>query len=155
MPVITGSTLSGKQLTLPAAAEGHLAILCIGFSRAGGDQVRGWATRLSKDANIKAAGVYQIAELAAAPRFVRGMIVHGMKGGVPAAEQDHFLVLYENEKELKQAVDFASSDDAYILLLDTKGVLQWKTHGAVTEQAVAELTSHIKALTVIVGGGPS
>ena len=146
MPLINGTTLSGKQLSLPSAAEGHVAILCIGFSRAGGDQVKSWAARLSTNMDIKPAVIYQVAELADAPRFLRGMIVHAMKGGTPASEQDHFLVIYDSEKELKQAVGFSRPDDAYILLLDTKGVVQWNTHGAVTDQAVGELTSRIKTL---------
>jgi len=70
------------------------------------------------------------------------MAVHGMKGGVPEEQRDHFVVIYHNEKELKQAAGFHRPDDAYVLLLDKDGAIQWRFHGAVTDAAFEELKSY-------------
>lgn len=146
MPAITGTTLAGNKMALPDAAHGHIAILCIGFSHASQHQIRPWVERINSLPHAKSVQVYQVAELQDAPRFVHGMIVRGMKNDVPAAEHDHFLVIYEHEKELKNAVGFTASDDAYILLLDQNGAIAMKTHGPVDEPALSQLADRIEAL---------
>jgi hypothetical protein len=146
MAVIKGTSLSGHEITLPAAAEGHVAVLCIGFSHASENQIRPWVTRIRNMSRPNPVELYQVAELQDAPRFVRGMIIHGMKSGIPPAEHDHFVVLYNGEKELKDAVGFNRGDDAYVLLLNRNGAVQWKTHGEVNDQAASELATQIKAL---------
>ena len=78
-----------------------------------------------------------------APRFVRGMIVHSMKGATPA-RQDHFLVVVKGEAELKKAASFAEADDAYVLLLDGAGQIRWRTHGAVSNAALKQLREQVE-----------
>jgi hypothetical protein len=69
------------------------------------------------------------------------MAVHGMKGGVPEDERGNFVVVYHNEKELKQAAGFEQPNDAYVFLLAKDGAIQWKFRGPVTDAAVQELTT--------------
>ena len=65
----------------------------------------------------------------------------GMKGGVPEDRRDHFVVIYRNEKERKEAAGFDRPDDAYVLPLDKNGGIQWRFYGAVTDAAFEELKS--------------
>ena len=63
--------------------------------------------------------VYEIAEIAGAPGLIRGMIKSGMKKGVPAAEQDNFVVLTEDAKPWRSY--FEVGDDfqvPYVILLE-------------------------------------
>lgn len=136
-PRTEGENLSGQKMTLPDAAAGHPAVVVIGFTHNSQNQTKAWAGRLQHEMPT-----YSIAVLEDAPRLVRGMAVHGMKGGVPEDQRDHFLVIYHNEKELKQAAGFDRPDDAYVLLLDQDGTIQWRFHGPVTDGAVEELKAH-------------
>jgi len=135
-PRVEGENLLGQKTALPDAAAGHAAVIVIGFTHASQNQTKAWTARLQHELPI-----YSIAVLEDAPRLVRGMAVHGMKGGVPEDQRDHFVVLYHNEKELKQAAGFDQPNDAYVLLLDKDGAIQWRFHGPVTDPATEELKS--------------
>jgi hypothetical protein len=139
-PRIEGENLLGQKMALPDAAAGHLAVVVIGFTHSSQNQTKAWAARLQHEFPT-----YSIAVLEDAPRLVRGMAVHGMKGGVPEDQRDHFIVVYHNENELKQAAGFDAPNDAYVLLLDKDGAIRWSFHGPVTDAAVDELKSHAAA----------
>ena len=91
--------------------------------------------------------VYSIAVLEDAPRFVRGMAVHGMKSDTPAAQQDHFVVVYHGESELKRVTNFKCSEEAYVVLLDPKGEIKWAIHGAVNDAATEDLAKQASAIS--------
>jgi hypothetical protein len=67
------------------------------------------------------------------------MAVHGMKNGVPEDRRDHFIVIYHNERELKRAAGFDRPDDAYVLMLDRHGGIEWCFHGPVTDASIEDL----------------
>jgi len=140
-PRVEGENLLGQKMTLPDAAAGHAAVIVIGFTHASQNQTKAWTARLQHELPT-----YSIAVLEDAPRLVRGMAVHGMKGGVPEDQRDHFVVLYHNEKELKQAAGFDQPNDAYVLLLDKDGAIQWKFHGPITDATVEELKAKRESL---------
>jgi len=147
IPETTAESLDGHHVSLPADFSGKPAILVVGFSRAGGDQCGPFARRLSKEASVQngSTKIYQIAMLASAPRFVRPMILHGMRSGVPKAEQSTFLPLTKNEKEWKQAAgyDRAAENDAYLLLVDSRGTVRWTGHGHFSDAVYAEFRPHL------------
>jgi hypothetical protein len=130
IPHTDGETLSGKKIVLPDATVGHPAIFIVGFSHAAGESSGRWDKELRKDfssdSNLR---ILSVAELQDAPRLVRGMIRHGMRGSVPQNEQDSFVLLYQDEDVWKKLADFSEADDAYILVVDTAGNIRWRTHG--------------------------
>jgi hypothetical protein len=147
LPQIEVETLSGAKIELPSAVKGKPAVLCIGFSRSSKTLVKPWTTAARAEFKNSPVVVLSIAVLQGAPKFVRGMIIHGMKGDVPPEEYSKFLVLYQNESELKQAVGFEAPDDAYVVLLDEAGAIRDRMHGEVTTTAIRELSSRIAALS--------
>ncbi len=147
MPQITGETLSGKQISFPSASAGSVAIICIGFSHASQSQLKPWAERATSEFRQKSRVlVYATAVLEDAPRWVRGMAVHGMKSGVPAQQHDHFVVVYQGERELKRVTGFQRPEEAYILLLDPKGEIRWVGHGPVNDAVLQELADHVDSI---------
>jgi hypothetical protein len=106
--------------------------------------VKAWSTtlrsQLSKEPGV---AVYSVAVLEDAPRLVRGMIVHSMKGSVPQANYSTFLLVFKNEKELKQAVGFSAGDEAYVVVLDPTRTIEYKLHGPPSVAAVRDINSHI------------
>jgi hypothetical protein len=134
LPVIDGETLAGKKASLPAAAGGQPALLIIGFTHGSQTQTKAWSLRVHDRFPA-----WSIAVLEDVPRLVRGMATHGIKSGTPKDQYDHFLLVYHGEKQLKEAAGFDRPDDAYLLAIDGTGVVRWRYHGPVTDQAVEQI----------------
>jgi len=147
LPRIEGENVLGKKVVLPDAASGHPAILIAGFSHASEGQVKAWAARLDREFPDQAAvTVYPMAVLEAVPRLVRGMASHGIKSGTPKEQRDRFLLIYHKEAELKTTAEFSAPDDAYVLLIDGSGVIQWRFHGPVSDAAVMQLQTEVHSV---------
>ena len=131
---IEGETLSGKKVTLPAAAGGEPALLIIGFTHGSQAQAKAWTLRVHDRFPA-----WSIAVLEDVPRLVRGMATHGIRSGTPKDQYDRFLLVFHGEKQLKQAAGFDHPDDAYLLVIDGAGAIRWSFHGPVTDAAVEQL----------------
>ncbi len=140
-PAIEGKNLAGKTIALPQAAEGHPAVVVMGFTHASQAQTKTWSARLSPEVVT-----YSLAVLEDVPRLVRGMAVAGIKGGVPQEQRERFLLVFHGEKELKAAVGYDTSNDAYLVLLDADGAIQWRFHGEWSDNSLAALKSHLAGL---------
>ena len=140
-PAIEGDNLLGQKVNLPEAAKGHPTVLIIGFTHASQNQTKPWTARLTPEFNA-----YSIAVLEDAPRLVRGMAIHGIKGSVPENERDHFIIVLHGERELKEAAGFDTPDDAYLLLLDSDGTVRWRYHGPFSDSALNDVKTHLADL---------
>ena len=138
IPAIEGESLSGRAVSLPAAAAGRSAILIIGFTHASQKQVKEWTARMHDGVPA-----WSIAVLEDAPRLMRGVITHSIKGSIPQNQHDRFLLVYHGEKAMKQAAGFEQPDDAYVLVIDGAGKIRWRFHGAVTDAAIDQARSHL------------
>ncbi len=130
LPFTSAETLSGKPIVLANVVRGHEAVLIAGFSHEGGNRVGEWAKALRSDRAFDSIAVYQIAMIAGAPRFVRGMIRSGIKRGVPAADQDHFVVLTKDEQLWRSYFAVSNESDPYVELIDEQGQVLWRGHGS-------------------------
>ncbi len=142
-PTIEGENLLGNKVALPRIAEGRPAVFVLGFTHASQSQTKPWSARLAPTIPT-----YSVAVLQDVPRLVRGMAVSAIKSGVPQSERDRFVLVFKGEKELKEAAGFDSShpNDAYILLVDSAGGIQWQFHGAITDAVAAELQAKLADL---------
>jgi hypothetical protein len=125
IPKIDAKAVSGKAVSLPAAVAGAPAVLVFGFSKDSDKQIRQWAKRL----NAEKVTVYSLPVLESVPRLVRGMAVSGIKGSTDASYRDFMVPVFANEAALKALVQYSAADDAYVVLLDPAGNIQWKGHG--------------------------
>ena len=130
MPQTVGTTLSGKAVTLAQAVRGQRVVLVAGFSRAGGSGTGAWVKAVKADPALKGVDVWQVAMLAGAPGFVRGMIRNGMKKGLTAEEQERFVVLAQDEAAWRSYFGVTQDDVPYVMLLDAAGKVLWRGHGA-------------------------
>jgi hypothetical protein len=130
LPATAGETLSGNRIVLAEALRGHATVLVAGFSREGGNGVGAWAKALHADPVLAQVAVYQIAELAGAPSFVRGMIRNGLTKGLSPTEQDRFVVLTSDEQAWRDYFAVSADKDPYVALIDAQGKVLWRGHGA-------------------------
>jgi len=68
------------------------------------------------------------------PRLVRSFVLQGMRKPLNTAQRSHFLPVFDNGEAWKSAVHFADADDAYVLLVDGSGRIQWQASGAFQEE---------------------
>lgn len=130
LPGTAGETLSGKRIVLADAMHGHPAILIAGFSKAGGDGCAALAKAVQSDPALAGVPVYSMAMLEHAPGFVRGMIKSSMRKGVTADEQNHYVILTQDDSLWRSYFGVANDKDPYVVLLDAKGNVLWHGHGA-------------------------
>jgi len=147
MPRIAGESFAGHKVELPGAARGHIAVFIFGFTKASKTPTSAWAERLRSDFGDQMGfAFYQLPVLEDVPRIIRGMVISGMKKGVPASMRDHFVPILEGEAELKRLVGYQEADDAYIVLLDRSGEIVGQRHDSFSDPGYRQLQSEIVAL---------
>lgn len=145
MPKTEAESLSGHEVVLPLAVAGHPAVIVIGFSHSSSKTMERWDKQIGAEITARAGvPLYNMAVIQDAPKFVRGMITHGMKAVVPAAGQDRFLTVVQGEEELKKAVNFSAGADTYIVVLDAAGNIVFLTRGEPSEISKRQLLEQIK-----------
>jgi hypothetical protein len=146
LPHTEAETLSGKKVVLPDALDGRPAIVVVGFTKRSQSQTAAWSTRLTKDFGAEPRlQRYSIAVLDDVPGFIRGMVISGIRRGVPAEQQDTFLVITHDAKPWRDLAGITSADDAYVILFDNTAHIVAQTHGSI-ENAYAPLQPEIREL---------
>jgi hypothetical protein len=146
-PRLQEENLAGQRVVLPDAASGKIAVLVLGFSHASGTSAGAWAKRIRSDFG-KTSGfeLYQLAVLEGAPKILRGMIISGIKKGVPDNERANFIPVLHNAEQLQKLVSFKVEDDAYVVVLDRSGTVAYQTHGTSVDPGYAELHAKLQSL---------
>ena len=113
------------------------ALLIVGFSRGSNAQTEPWRKRADADAEL-APLAYSVLVLEGAPRWVRGLIVRGVRRAVPERQHDSVLIVTKGGDTWRAWVGFeeASQDAAYVLRLDRSGGTCFRHVGAVSEDAL-------------------
>jgi hypothetical protein len=147
MPRIEGESLGGHHVALPDAASGKIAVLIFGFTKASKVPTGDWAKKVSSDFNNQAAfALYQLPVLEDVPRLIRGMVISGIRKGVPEETRNHFVPIVSGEAELKKLVSYKEPDDAYLILVNRMGKIVEQTHGPFNETAYGELRAKLDLL---------
>jgi hypothetical protein len=147
MPRIAGESFAGHQVELPDAARGNIAVLIFGFSKASKVPSSAWAEKLGSDFGSQTGfAFYQLPVLEDVPRIIRGMVISGMKKGVPVTMRDHFVPILEDEAELKRLVSYREPDDAYVVLLGRSGQIVGQRHDSFSDPGYRQLHGEILAL---------
>ncbi len=131
MPRAEGDSLAGNRVVLPGAAAGKVAVLIFGFTKASKVPTGAWATKIRADFGTRSSfEIYQLPVLEDVPRFIRGMVISGIRKGVPENQRDHFVPILQGEADLKKLVSYREPDDAYLIILDRAGNIVQQVHGA-------------------------
>jgi hypothetical protein len=148
IPKIQGETLAGRKVLLPDAAKGSITIFIFGFTKASKTPTGEWAKKLFAQFGTHSGfELYQLPVLEDVPRLVRGMVISGIKKGVPENARDHFVPVLQGEAELKKAVHYQENDDAaYLVLLDREGNVVQQTHRPITGASYSTWQAQIEYL---------
>jgi hypothetical protein len=147
MPRTEGDSLAGNKVVLPDAAAGKVAVLIFGFSKASKVQTSAWADKIRADFGTRPTfEIYQLPVLEDVPRLVRGMVISGMRKGVPENNRDHFVPILQGEVALKRLVGYKEPDDAYLVILGRASNIVQQMHGAPNDANYAQVKLAIETL---------
>ena len=132
LPHLEGQFLTGRPAVLPQASSGKVTVIAMGFTYASRVPVEAWGdwyrTVIGSRTDITFFEVPMIGGLATLGRW---FIDRGMREGTPVELHDHVITVYRGTGGWKQRLSYASThkDDAYLIVLDKKGVVRWLHHG--------------------------
>ena len=133
MPPVTGSLLTGQRATLPAASAGRTTLILMGFTYESRHPVEAWGNWF-RAATAGRSGVtfFEVPMIGGMARLGRWFIDRGMRKGTPEALHGNVLTVYGDTGAWKErlGVTDVNKDDAFLILLDRNGVIQWQYQGA-------------------------
>lgn len=142
---IEGESLAGRKIVLPEDAAGKVAVLVFGFTKASKEPTGAWADKiLGEFGGRPSFNLYQLPVLEDVPRFIRGMVISGMKKGVKQNRRDHFVPILQSEAALKKLVSYNSPDDAYLVVLNPAGQIVRQLHGPFSDSAYDGLRGELQ-----------
>ena len=137
-------TLAGNEVAAPEDL-GERSILVLSFRRAANAGAREWRGALDGDPRTESWSVYNVVVLEGAPEFIRRMVVRALRGDVPVARQDSFLVVEEGAGAWR---DLAGSNgegedqaEAIFVVRLEKGEVCGRHRGLVSPEALDDLLS--------------
>lgn len=148
IPEIHTLSFSGDLVNLPSMLQGgKVAILILGFSKGARTQATLWGRRLPTDYFYSPDVLYfELPMLQSVPRLLRGAVLRAIKSGVSARSQPHFAPLTADEPRWRSLVRYNQPDDAYVVLIDSSGLVRAQFQGEPTDASYGELKRHVEQL---------
>ena len=139
--------LDGTRMTFPADLPARPVLLVVGFTRESSSGAEGWYRSASKDEVISGAvEVYQVFILEDVPKMFRGFAVNSIRKDVPAPLHGRFALVTEQSSEWKTLVASTDPDVPYVLLLDAKRNVVWRSDRKVDRPSLLALRSELETL---------
>lgn len=137
-------TLAGNEVAAPAGL-GARSILVASFHRVANGGAREWRRVLDDDPRTEGWSVYTVVVLEGAPAFVRRMVVRALRGDVPVARQDSFLVVEEGADGWRELAGSNGEEedraDAVFVVRLENGEVCGRYRGLVSGVALSDLLS--------------
>jgi hypothetical protein len=151
LPRLEGGFLSGRKATLPTASEGKVALVMMGFSYQSRFPVEAWGgwfrNMTGRNPGVTSFEVPMIGGLA---KLGKWFIDSGMRKGTPADLHENVITVYSGSGDWKMrlGVSSANENDAFLVLVDQRGVVRWLHHGAFDAARTEELRRVLASLDV-------
>jgi hypothetical protein len=146
-PLLSGEYLTGRKAVLPEAASGKIALLALGFTYDSRFAVEAWTGRFRKDfGSSREITFFEIPMMGGMARMGRWFIDSGMRKGTPKELHENVITVYGGTDPWKKRLGFKEGDDAYLILIDSKGIVRWTHSGQFDEARYAELAELVRKL---------
>ena len=145
-PKISSSNLEGQKFELPQDFKGKLNIVIIAFQREQQDLVDEWLPFLDDLARRNPdIAFYELPTLNISYILVRRVIDEGMRAGIPDKNaRERTITLYLNKKIFRKELDIPDEKTIYVLLINKKGKVIWRTQGSFTIEKSIDLENAVK-----------
>lgn len=135
-PKVTGSNLLRRQVTLPDDLQGDLNILFIAFYQWHQALVDSWVPRARQiEQSIPGVQFYELPVIQKRNFLSQTIINEGMRAGIPnPTTREKTITLYLDKSVFRQALDIPHEDTIWVLVLDRRGIVLWRTEGVYSQQ---------------------
>jgi hypothetical protein len=150
-PTISGDNLSGKHMALPRDFEGRPNIVIVAFFREQQALVDTWKPVLDelrkKHPDLR---TYELPTIGKGYILMKWIISNGMRSGIKDSDtRDHTITLYTDTRKFRRELDLPTDRAIYVLLVDSRGVVQWKTEGPMTVTGADSLREAVAGLLIL------
>jgi hypothetical protein len=145
-PTLSSEFLTGREVTLPDAAQGKVALIMMGFSYDSRHAVERWAEAFYAAFGTQAhVTFFEVPVIGGMGRLAKWFIDSGMRKGTPAALHENVITVYGGVDRWKRLMGFttAGEHDAYLTLIDQAGRVVWLHHGPFITSAFEALRAEI------------
>lgn len=146
-PPVTGSNLQRKKLSLPEVFEGELNLVFVAFQQWHQSQVDSWIPYAQQlEDTYPRVRYYELPTIQQLNVVSRTFINEGMRAGIPdPVARERTITLYVDKTEFRQALQLASEDNIYVLLLNRQGEVLWRNEGSITPEKSDALAEKVRA----------
>ena len=147
LPELKGEYLSGGPALFPHDTRGKAALLAISFTIDGGSAVADWISRYLQDFDHHPRIIsYDLAMLGGVAKMGKGVLDSNLRRSMPTASHKHVITGSSGTGAWKKRVGFKSPKDAYLILIDSNGIVRWTHAGVFDEPRYRELAAEIRKL---------
>jgi hypothetical protein len=148
IPEVHGTSFADQAVNLPQDLRDKAAgILVLGFSRGSRDAVTGWAQKIAGDYRTSnVVNYYELPVVASVPGLLRGVLLRWIRSSAPERAHKRIVPITNDEAGWRALVHYGEADDAYLLVVDSRGDVVWQTQGQPTDAAYAALKQQVEAL---------
>jgi hypothetical protein len=145
-PEVIGANLLRQKISLPDDLQGELNILFIAFQQWHQAWVDSWVpTARQLEQAFPGVQFYELPVIWKMNRFSQTFINEGMRAGIPnQTTRQKTITLYTDKGAFRQALDLPNEESIYVLVVDRKGNVLWRTEGAYSEEKGEALTKAIQ-----------
>ena len=138
-PVVRGSNLNQKEVTLPDDFKGSVTVVLVGYQQRAQFDIDRWILGLLQaNAPVKIVEVPTIAGMV--PQMVQGFIDSGMRSGIPKEDWASVVTVYEDASKIVEAIGNERPQSAHVLLLNKNGEIAWSSNRGYSAAQVLELS---------------
>ncbi len=147
LPTLTGDYLTGRKASLPGEASGKVTLLALGFTYDSRFAVEEWMKHFrAKYGKNAAVTFYEVPMIGGMARLGSWFINRGMRKGTPKDLHENVITVYGGTGQWKSRLRYEEEDAAYLILLDTHGVIRWLHAGPYDESRFNEMAAEVSAL---------
>ena len=146
-PAVTGSNLQRKKLNLPQDFKGELNLVLIAFQQWQQAQVDTWIPFVRQlEESHSGVRYYELPTIQRRSVLSRTLINEGMRAGIPdPVARERTITLYVDKETFRESLQLPREDDIYVLLLDRRGQVVWRTEGTFASEKGDSLTAKVWA----------
>ena len=147
-PDLSGESLSGQKVALPQAAAGKVTLVMIALKRDSIPQLDPWLKAydeaFGKNKNYT---FYKIPMMKSAfAKQISSMINGKMRKDNPKELHDKIVTYYGPVEDYIKTLGITDEEKGYAFILDSKGVIKWKSTCAADQDAIIEMINAAKLL---------
>ncbi len=138
----SGSTLSGKMVSLPEFFDSRITLVAYGFSRKCQFDFNSWLIPFKKRYKLNEnVFFFEIPMLGSKYKWGRYFIEKGMRSGIDSQLHDNVMSYYKDVRLYKSFYGFSDKSTGYFLLLDSSSKIIWQAFGPANEFKLTQLYS--------------